>query len=990
MVNRAPTTSDYAGYNIGHIWVYDTDPQVIYMLTNKDNQVATWILLAIGGAGDVTQVLGGDNINVDNGGGPIVTVNLDESIFQPVTSADGLQGLYALGGNDFLHAYGTQNTFLGESAGNRTLTVLDATENTGVGFQVLSHLTTGELNTAVGDSALGNVTTGERNTAIGHDSTDSLVTGDGNTALGSDTLSQLSDGDYNLALGMRAGFNYTGVEGSNILLSNEGTLGESNVIRIGTQGAGSRQQDTTYIAGIYQSAFGAANEVVFVDSAGKIGSSKGNDGEILIGATAGPPIWTAIVSGDGSITIAQAANSIDIRSVGAGGGSTTFITDVNSPAVVAGGNITFAGAGVLESDGGSGSNTVTYTITDGTNGQLLIGGGGVTPVWGNLASAGGSVNITYPGANQINLETVGGGGGATTFVTDAGNANTAAGNINVLGGDNINTAGAGSTVTVHLDQSILQPNTNAAGTQGLYSLGGIDFLHNYGTYNTFCGEESGSRTLTVLNATDNTGFGSYTLDSLTTGSSNSFLGSDAGRDVTTGDNNSGAGYQALANVTTGGNNSAIGCSSFNGITTGSSNIGLGCNSGTNCTVNDSSNILIGNSGSAGLDNTIIIGTQGAGAGQQNRCFIAGVYNVNVGATNEVMFVDNTGQVGTSAGNNGELLIGSTGATPTWANLASADGSVTIVNGAGTIDLSVPAGDVTTVNGGTNITTVNPGGPVVTVNLDDDVSLAGFIDVGTYASVGTTLTVGTGITLNNNDIDVLAGGVNALTFDTSVAAAGVTLSGTTLQADGTDVNIDINITPKGTGLLITTDILADNYYTNDAATGLTGTGTAVISSLGRGVVQSSAGGELSSSEGTDGQVLISSSSGAPAWATLTEGTNITITEGANSITINGSGVLSINEQVGTTYTLVLTDAGKEIRFTNGSAVSLTIPPNSSVAFPIGTEIIIVQYGAGTVTVGPGSGVTINSAGGRLDLYEQYSAAALIKQNVDEWLLAGDIS
>lgn len=46
-------------------------------------------------------------------------------------------------------------------------------------------------------------------------------------------------------------------------------------------------------------------------------------------------------------------------------------------------------------------------------------------------------------------------------------------------------------------------------------------------------------------------------------------------------------------------------------------------------------------------------------------------------------------------------------------------------------------------------------------------------------------------------------VNATTFDTDVAAAGVTLSGTTLSADGTNTNISINITPKGTGDLLTT-------------------------------------------------------------------------------------------------------------------------------------------------------------------------------------------
>lgn len=49
-------------------------------------------------------------------------------------------------------------------------------------------------------------------------------------------------------------------------------------------------------------------------------------------------------------------------------------------------------------------------------------------------------------------------------------------------------------------------------------------------------------------------------------------------------------------------------------------------------------------------------------------------------------------------------------------------------------------------------------------------------------------------------------VAATTFDTNVAAAGVTLVGTTLAADGTDTNIDINITPKGTGAINGSDTI----------------------------------------------------------------------------------------------------------------------------------------------------------------------------------------
>ena len=51
-------------------------------------------------------------------------------------------------------------------------------------------------------------------------------------------------------------------------------------------------------------------------------------------------------------------------------------------------------------------------------------------------------------------------------------------------------------------------------------------------------------------------------------------------------------------------------------------------------------------------------------------------------------------------------------------------------------------------------------------------------------------------------------VNATTFDTNVAAAGVTLAGTTLAADGTDANISLTLTPKGTGIVTTAATYSD--------------------------------------------------------------------------------------------------------------------------------------------------------------------------------------
>ena len=98
--------------------------------------------------------------------------------------------------------------------------------------------------------------------------------------------------------------------------------------------------------------------------------------------------------------------------------------------------------------------------------------------------------------------------------------------------------------------------------------------------------------------------------------------------------------------------------------------------------------------------------------------------------------------------------------------------------------------------------------------------------------------------------------------------------------------------------------------------------------------------------------------------------------------------SINAQTGTTYTLVLTDNSKLITLTNDAAITLTIPTNSSVAFPIGTQIDLIQMGVGKVTFA-GAGVTINSKGGNKAIADKFVGVSLIKTDTDTWLLVGDL-
>jgi len=100
-------------------------------------------------------------------------------------------------------------------------------------------------------------------------------------------------------------------------------------------------------------------------------------------------------------------------------------------------------------------------------------------------------------------------------------------------------------------------------------------------------------------------------------------------------------------------------------------------------------------------------------------------------------------------------------------------------------------------------------------------------------------------------------------------------------------------------------------------------------------------------------------------------------------------VEINSQTGTTYTLVSADRGKLVSLSNASSITLTIPTNSTTAFPTGTRIDIIQTGAGQVTVG-GAGVTINSKSSNKKLSGQGSAASLIKFATDTWWLVGDLS
>lgn len=91
-----------------------------------------------------------------------------------------------------------------------------------------------------------------------------------------------------------------------------------------------------------------------------------------------------------------------------------------------------------------------------------------------------------------------------------------------------------------------------------------------------------------------------------------------------------------------------------------------------------------------------------------------------------------------------------------------------------------------------------------------------------------------------------------------------------------------------------------------------------------------------------------------------------------------------------YTLSnLNERDTIIEISKSTATTLTIPTNSSVAYPVGTTLDIIQTGTGQVTIAGAGGVTVNSTPG-LKLRTQWSSATLLKRAENTWLVYGDLT
>ena len=123
--------------------------------------------------------------------------------------------------------------------------------------------------------------------------------------------------------------------------------------------------------------------------------------------------------------------------------------------------------------------------------------------------------------------------------------------------------------------------------------------------------------------------------------------------------------------------------------------------------------------------------------------------------------------------------------------------------------------------------------------------------------------------------------------------------------------------------------------------------------------------------------------------------ITVNQGGDifgqNITEPSPPPIIFNRQITGSYTLTLADIGEIVEMNTGSANVVTVPSSSVANFATGSQITVVQYGAGQTRFTSGStNVTIRSANNFLKINARYGAATLTKVGTDEWYLIGNLN
>jgi trimeric autotransporter adhesin len=575
---------------------------------------------------------------------------------------------------------------------NALLAITDSIENVAVGTSALQGMTASDgFNTCVGHSSLGSIASGIYNTALGYRAGGNLASSNssniciGNRAVNGDSnrirIGNQGSGDDQQDECFIAGI--VGVTNSNAQVvtvdSTTGQLGVSTTVSesfttdsgtatpvlgvlqvlggtgINTAGAGDTvtvNLDSPVIVangGTGKTTLTPVNGLVIANSTLAVGvTNAGSNGQVVIAKTAGAPAFATITSTGSTIDFTLGANTLNMET--AGTVATSYTTDSGS-AVPSAGVLQVTGSHGLNTDGATNVVDVQIdnAITLGDLSAIGAGSSALTCTTGDITITAGNLNL--PSTTSANVGVVEQNGNRFIFsypdfrntyvgvasgnFTQTGNSNTGIGNnalASLTNGSNNTCVGLGA------GDSITSGSSNNA-----FGFGALATLST-GTLNTAMGHQA----LGANTASANTAFGYQCLNLNTSGVEQTGVGHLALSNAT-GSTNAAFGYISGRFLTTGTNNTLLGNGTLSNpnLTSCSYNVVIGSSSGTSYTSTESDNILISSTGTTGDNNTIRIGTQGTGNGQQDSCFIAGIVGVTVSNSVPVSIDTTTGQLGVS-------------------------------------------------------------------------------------------------------------------------------------------------------------------------------------------------------------------------------------------------------------------------------------------------------------------------------------------------------
>ena len=486
-------------------------------------------------------------------------------------------------GSNALGAATTSLNNIAVGSGAIGATATPGNSNIGIGFVTLNS-NRGDQNVAIGDESMVGNQTGTQNAAFGRYALRSNTTGNNNTALGPQALNSTTTGSNNIGLGVAGGGGIT-TGSNNIMIGNEGTSLDTSTIRIGNG------QTHTYLAGVYGTSTGPGTLPVVMDSGGRLGTSSVTVGSVTTvftgaGLTGGPIVSTG--------TVGLAATNL-----------------LPTTACATNESIKWNGtAWICAADANSGGTVTSVVAGSGLTGGTITGAGTIGLAATNLlptaACATGEIPRWSVNAWTCAIHNPVPSGGATGQVLTHTGSDSAWSSSPSLGG---NLMLADSTTVV----------------AGNIMKGGIRFMSNPGTENTFLGRDAGFPNTVGVNS-GNTAVGALAMRGSEFGTDNAAFGRRALNANVFGDQNTAIGAYALQSVT-GSNNIAIGYLA-----------GFALMSGNN-------NVAIANDGVNTDSNTTRIGTDG----NQTRTFISGIHGVTPGVTAaRLVSIDSNGQLATES------------------------------------------------------------------------------------------------------------------------------------------------------------------------------------------------------------------------------------------------------------------------------------------------------------------------------------------------------